>query len=269
MELKSLGYKTDLIFTSLDGEILNRGSHLVIKTLSNPNYFWGNLVIFESAPKRGDLFHWKALFKSEFTDPAIYHMTFAWDKEEIGEIEEFLKEGFSLEKALVLTATRKDICLPLKHHPNVQIRPLKSESEWEETLQIQIACGGGALSKYEWEKFYRSQGSRYQKLIATGKGQWFCAVLESRIVGGLGIFQDGDMGRFQIVSVHPKYQRQGICGSLVYESAKYAFEKMQISKLVMVADEEYHAAKVYESVGFRQTEKIYGVCKADIEPFQF
>ena len=38
---------------------------------------------------------------------------------------------------------------------------------------------------------------------------------------------------------------------------------MKVETLVMVADEEYHAAKVYESVGFRPTEKLLGLCKAE------
>lgn len=47
---------------------------------------------------------------------------------------------------------------------------------------------------------------------------------------------------------------------MVFRSASYAFEKMGVKTLVMVADEEYHAAKIYESVGFVPTEKIVGVC---------
>lgn len=31
--------------------------------------------------------------------------------------------------------------------------------------------------------------------------------------------------------------------------------------LVMVADPEYHAAKVYESVGFEPTQKAIGMCR--------
>jgi hypothetical protein len=34
---------------------------------------------------------------------------------------------------------------------------------------------------------------------------------------------------------------------------------MKLKKLVMVADEHYHAAKIYESVGFVPTEKQVGV----------
>ncbi|MGK5088288.1 GNAT family N-acetyltransferase [Bdellovibrionota bacterium FG-2] len=84
--------------------------------------------------------------------------------------------------------------------------------------------------------------------------------VDGRQVGNLGVFTDGDLGRFQLVAVHPDYQKQGVCGTMVFRSASYAFEKMGVKTLVMVADEEYHAAKIYESVGFVPTEKIVGVC---------
>ncbi len=106
MDLRSLGYKTDLIFTALDGEVIDRGSYLVVKTLSNPNYFWGNLLIFDRAPKNGDFASWLKLFKAEFQDHRIYHMTFAWDSPtgEFGETSEFLDYGFRLERGVALTA---------------------------------------------------------------------------------------------------------------------------------------------------------------------
>lgn len=40
-------------------------------------------------------------------------------------------------------------------------------------------------------------------------------------------------------------------GTLVYRSAQYAFREMKLKQLVMCADQEYHAARIYESVGFR------------------
>jgi hypothetical protein len=44
---------------------------------------------------------------------------------------------------------------------------------------------------------------------------------------------------------------------LVYQAAQFAFRQMQLKNLVMVADENYHAAKIYESVGFAPTTKEY------------
>ena len=102
--------------------------------------------------------------------------------------------------------------------------------------------------------------AQYRKMIESGNGRWFGATFDNQIVGSLGIFSDGDIGRYQIVSTRKDFQRRGVCSTLVYKSAKYALEKMKLNKLVMVADEDYHAAKIYESVGFIPTEKQVGVC---------
>ncbi len=171
---------------------------------------------------------------------------------------EFLKHGFRLEKGIVLTAER--VHQPQKFHPSVVVRPLETDQEWEDSVPIQVACGNDSLSKEQWEGFARSQLGRYRKMVRAGLGAWFGAYLGEKQVGSLGIFTDGDIGRFQIVSVHPDYQRRGICGAMVFKTASHAFERMGVRTLVMVADEEYHAAKIYESVGFAPTEKIVGVC---------
>ena len=80
------------------------------------------------------------------------------------------------------------------------------------------------------------------------------------MVGSLGIFTGKDVACFQIVSTHSDFQRRGVCSTLVYESASHALENMGAKTLVMVADEEYHAAKIYESVGFKPNQKQIGLC---------
>ena len=38
MNVKSLGYRTDLIFLAFDGEIIDRGPYLVLRTPTNPTF---------------------------------------------------------------------------------------------------------------------------------------------------------------------------------------------------------------------------------------
>ncbi|MGK0367841.1 MAG: ribosomal protein S18 acetylase RimI-like enzyme, partial [Thermoproteota archaeon] len=115
------------------------------------------------------------------------------------------------------------------------------------------------------DEFHRKQIIQYRKMIQAGLGQYFGAFLEGKLVGSLGLFRDKEVGRFQIVGTDPNFQRRGVCSSLVYHSAKYGFQKMGLSTLVMVADEAYHAAKIYESVGFKPTQKQIGLCWYDKE----
>lgn len=259
IDLNSVGYKTDLIFNQYDGTVVDRGDYIVATTTSNPNYFWGNLLIYKKAPVEGDLQNWKEDFRREITHPATYHMTFGWDSPtgELGNAEEFIQDGFKLAQSIVLTATAT--VRPPKYNPDVIVKPVVSDEDFETSIHIQVASGAEHLSKKAWEDFSRKQMTMYRRLIGHKRGQWFGAYLKDELVGGLGIFSDGDLGRYQVVSTHPDHQRKGVCATLVYHTAKYAFETMKLKKLVMVADEHYHAAKIYESVGFAPTEKLVGV----------
>ena len=104
MEIKSLGFKTDLFINSHFGEIIDRGDYLVIKN-ENPNYFWGNLLYFSHAPEKNDFKRWEELFKDEFPNPAIYHKTFAWDCDdpEEGDRSAFVTSGYKQEVIRVLS----------------------------------------------------------------------------------------------------------------------------------------------------------------------
>jgi hypothetical protein len=201
MKLRSVGYRSDLIFTNFDGEVFDRGDYLVVKTPVNPNYFWGNLLIFDRSPRVGDFEKWKTIFVKEFDDPRIYHLTFAWDSPEgdTGQVSEFLENGFNLDKGVVLTAQK--VQAPKKMHSLVVVKPIESNQEWEDSIRVQTACGGGTLSKQQWEGFYRSQMDRYRKMVQIGLGQWFGAFVNGKIVGGLGIFTDEEIGRYQIVGI--------------------------------------------------------------------
>lgn len=263
--VKSLGYRTDFIFNKLDGSIMDKGDYIVAITDSNPNYFWGNLLLFKKPPQVGDLNKWKALFKEEFRNPSIYHMTFAWDSPDAieGECEEFIEEGFELDKSVVLST--REISIPKKYNGKIKVKEVDLSKELDLCIDIQVDCAHDNLSKDAWRGFYTTTMHNYKNLIDENHGKWFGAYIDDELVGSLGLFTDKEVGRFQIVSTHPDFQRRGVCSTLVYEAAKYALNNMGVTELVMVADEEYHAAKIYESVGFVPTQKQIGLCWWDRE----
>ncbi|MCO4783859.1 MAG: GNAT family N-acetyltransferase [Candidatus Cloacimonetes bacterium] len=263
MKINSLGYKTDFIFTRYDGSVVEKDKYFVVTTKSNPNFFWGNLLLFKQAPKQGDFQSWKSLFNKEFKTPKRHHITLAWDTidGELGDVNEFIEHGFNLDESIVLVA--KVVERSKKFNQNVEMKLIDSEDNFQKVIDIQTACGARHLSKSTWYSFYKTQMDQYKKLIKLDKGKWFGAFLNNELVGSLGIFVEDNVARYQIVSTSPKFQRQGVCNTLVYKSAKYALENMNVDTLVMVADEHYHAAKIYESVGFKAMEKQVGVCWYD------
>ena len=63
------------------------------------------------------------------------------------------------------------------------------------------------------------------------------------------------MSRFQAVATHPDARRQGICGSLVYAVCERSLAERPGRKLVMCAVKDYHATRIYQSLGFRAVER--------------
>ena len=260
MEVQSLGYRTDLIFPKFDGQILDRGSYLVILTPTNPTFYWGNFLLFRNPPEEGDLEKWKAIFSKEISSQiTVEHFAFGWDtvKGELGEVKPFLDEGFNLHQSVVLST--EQVTLPPKYNQDVVVRALRKDWEWEQATENQIACRPPEHSLDDYQVFKRDQMLRYRQMTWSGLGLWFGAFLGKQLVAELGVFGTGGIGRFQQVGTHPDYRRRGICGTLVYEASRYALDDLKIGTLVMVADENYHAAKIYESVGFQPKEHQVGL----------
>jgi RimJ/RimL family protein N-acetyltransferase len=260
MQVHSLGYRTDLIFPRFDGQMLDRGDYLVILTPSNPTFYWGNFILFPNPPGEGDFENWRDVFSREIAARLpVKHFAFGWDtiEGETGLVGPFLEAGFNLSQSVVLSA--RQVTLPPRHNREVSVRPLKEDWEWEQALQNQVACREPEHGLESYTIFKRNQMQRYRRMSQAGLGWWFGAFLGNQVVADLGIFTDGTIGRFQSVGTHPNYRRRGICGALVYQASRFAFEKMKLETLVMVADEHYFAAKIYESIGFEPRERQVGL----------
>ena len=98
-------------------------------------------------------------------------------------------------------------------------------------------------------------------MSTAGLGHWFGAFLNAKLIADCGLYCFNNIGRYQAVGTHPDFRKRGVCGNLIYESAQFGFEKLGTKTLVMVAEPAYHAAQVYESVGFKPSEKAVGMYK--------
>lgn len=264
MELVSPGYRSQLIFTNFDGLATDRGDCWAIHSLTNPNFFWGNLLVFDRPPQRGDADAWIRRFAAEFVDPRIYHVTLAWQSEtgEIGDVGEFLERGYKFESTAVLTA--RSVRTPAHINPSLQVRRLSTDRDWEDMLAVQMACAHSHISAANWENFYRAQATRYRAMEQAGMGHWYGGYFDGRLVAGLGIYHHSGLGRFQTVSTHPDFQRRGFCQTLVYETSRLALASGKVQELVMCADPDYHAIRIYEAVGFQRRALEHGVCWWDV-----
>jgi len=255
MKIKALTRQTDLFFSKFSGNIIDRENYVVVQTPDNPGFHWGNYIIFSSPPGKGDFEKWCAIYRAEFPYyPTIQHMTFTWNEDpaRTPDFEPFLEAGFELDQAKVLSATQ--VVPPFKINHDIQVRPILTEAEWEAAIQLQILCRKPEFDRSGYEVFKRRQFLTYKQMADAGLGHWFGAFINETMVGDLGIFHNGVLGRYQNVGTHPSFRRLGICGTLVYEAARVAFRKFGVQTLVMEADANYHAGAIYESVGFKVVE---------------
>lgn len=258
MKINSLSLKTNMIFARSEGEIISRESYIVIKTMNNPTFHWGNYLIFKKAPVDGDIANWINIFQKEFSHYKTFeHYVFAWDELAEPASVEYLSYNFNLEKSVSLQTTKVN---PPKHYNNqVVVRLLSGPDEWHEAQELQIMTRDPKFTYEEYKIFKTNQDKSYEKLIAEKRGGRFGAFLNGKQVADLGIYFEGDVARYQSVVTHPDFRGLGVCGTLVYESGKYALENWGVKTLCMEADPDYHAARIYESVGFSPIENSYSL----------
>lgn len=258
MNLNSLSLRTNMIFARNESEIIPRESYIVVKTLSNPTFHWGNYLIFKKAPVDGDIVNWMNIFQREFAHYKTFkHYVFAWDEDTEPNSVEYLGHGFSLEKSVSLQAT--SVVPPKHYNRDLTIRLLTSSSDWDQALELQTITRDPKHSYEGFKEFKRNQDESYKKLIAENRGGRFGAFKGDLLIADLGIYFEGDLARYQSVVTHQDHRGIGACGTLVYESGKYALENWGVKTLCMEADPDYHAARIYESVGFVPKENSYSL----------
>ena len=260
----SLGWRTDLIFARFDGEVVDRGNHLCVRTAGNPTFWWGNFLLFHHAPGAGDLDRWMALFDTEIAgrQPASGHRAFGVDvRERLALPPEFAAAGFTLDEATVLTLAPDQLLAPPKPPlPEFEFRVLDLPRDGAAVVDKQVSVDSTRYDPVGYRVFAERQMARYAAMQRAGLGHWFglVAQVDGRpvLAASCGLFRapgHGErLGRFQYVSTHPAWRRRGLCTALVHAACRHGFEAMDLRTLVMVADPDDVAIGVYESLGYRR-----------------
>lgn len=273
-DLRSLALRTDLFLAGISGEVVDRGRYVVVRTPSNPDYRWGNLLIYPEPPdaraaEPAGAGSWLADHAREL--PGVTATLFAWDRPDgaRGDVDGFLAQGFELDEGTILTATAESLVRPARANDAIEVLPLSCDAHWEDAARALTAAfvprRSGTVD--ELFAFVVKQLASFRAMQERRLGQWWGAFAGGELAGVLGLVRVGDtpetaeLGRFQLIGVDPRFGRRGVCSTLVHHVARRALEEEGLSALVIAADADYHAATVYESVGFRKTEHLVAVIK--------
>ncbi|WP_309572542.1 GNAT family N-acetyltransferase [Deinococcus sp.] len=255
---RSLAYFTDLALRRHEGSEVTRGGDMtVIRSPQNPTFYWGNFLLMPAPPTPGDLEHWEALFTHQL--PVAQHRAIGIDTPDghEGAAAEFRAAGYQVMADTVLTAA----CTHPSRRVNTDatFRPLVSDADWASSHDLRMAVNAADPDGYE-ERRHREFTTRklasYRAAQEAGHGAYLGAFDNAgRMLSGLGIFDAGEsVARYQSVETHPAARSRGLAGTLVHTAGEWAREHLGTRTLVIVADPEYHAQALYESVGFTPTE---------------
>jgi GNAT superfamily N-acetyltransferase len=251
-------------------EITPAGEYTVIRTASNPNFWWGNFLLYRREPRPREPARWLADFAGEF--PGIEHVAIGIDtcgvdadrgkRDELAETtDEWDALGVSIERSAVMTASHT--VPPPRPNSGAECRPFVSDRDWEAGTELAWAQVADADRKTSTREFTDRRMAGLRRLHDEGHGVWFGAFLDGALASSLGVFTDGTgLARYQNVDTHPDFRNRGLAGTLVHYAAHYARARMGVERLVIVADPDYVAYRIYERVGFRTVESQFQLAKS-------
>jgi GNAT superfamily N-acetyltransferase len=254
VRVTSLGLRTDVALRVLEGaEVIDRGDHLVVRSLGNPGFWWGNFLLLGGPPGPGTADGWLARFAAEF--PAARHVALAVDAADDSAPvpSDFPAAGLEPQRGTVLTCAAAGP----PPHPNTEagIRPLESDADWQQSIELSVRCFDAGGPTQEPEEYLKRRVAARRRLSRAGSGAWFGAFTGGRLLAQLGMLDaGGGFGRYQDVETDPAARRRGLAGTLVWHAGRYAREVLGASTLVIVADPADVAIRVYRACGFADRE---------------
>ncbi len=256
MEITSLGVRTDLALLRLGGSTVeDQGDHLVVRSPHNPTFWWGNFLLLPGAPPAEQTDRWLEVFTEAFPD--AQHVAIGFDGVDgtVADVAGFIDRGLSAETSAVMTAT--EVHEPPRPNRDADYRQLSSDDDWDQLVDLRMAVMDPAHDVEGYLTFNVAKVATIRSLVEGGHGGWFGAFEGGRLLSGMGLFRASDgLARFQNVETRPEARGRGLAGTLVHHVSRYGFDELGARTLVMVADPDYLAIRIYRSVGFAETETM-------------
>lgn len=250
MEIRSLGFRTDLALLQLGGSTVeDRGDRLVVRTPANPGYHWGNFLLLAKAPGPGGMA--AVLTDFEETFPEAEHRAIGVAA---GAVAEGDLAGLAIETNTVLTADR--LVPSTNRNEEATYRPLADDADWAQLIDLEVACFGGDQPD-DFATFTERRVRTFRRWADAGHGAWWGAFLDGELAATMGLFRAGDgLARFQNVATRPRFRRRGLAGTLAYEIGRWGLRDLAATTLVIVADPAADAIRLYRSLGFVDAEPM-------------
>jgi ribosomal protein S18 acetylase RimI-like enzyme len=253
VDVISLGLRTDLALLELGGtQVEDRDNYLVVRSPHNPTFWWGNFLVLPGVPPPGQTDAWLSRFADEF--PTAEHLTLAFDGNagRVDDLAAFTERGLRCEASTVLSTSL--VHEPPQPNHEASYRELSSDDDWAQSVELRVACND-EQEENAFREFAIRKVATNRALAEAGHGGWFGAFVDGHLHSQMGLFSASPgLARFQSVETHPDARGRGLAGTLVHHVSQYGFRELGATTLVMVADPDYSAIRLYRSVGFADGE---------------
>ncbi|MBO6602069.1 MAG: GNAT family N-acetyltransferase [Roseicyclus sp.] len=257
--LRSLGLRSDVVVQRGVSLIESHPDRLVLRTPSEPDFWFGNMLIFRHGEVDPDA--QIARFHADFPDAG--HVTLAWDVPGMvpgAGHAELARRGFAIEAADVLTLTG-----PLRRHgtpEGITIRPVATDADWDQVIGLQIETGvEEGYDPGPHRSFVTARFCNRRHQIGVGGAVWLGAFEGDLLVGDLGVFLGDGVARYQSVETRARYRRRGICAALVTAGADWAAAEEPHAIPVIVADRDGAPGRIYRRCGLALAETLISAVK--------
>lgn len=254
---KSVGCQTNLMLDYYLANVEETSEFFVITTPNRPDYFWGNYLLMKTAPEQGDYERWIDQFAVSIGRPSeLDYCAIAFDMwaDQPYDLSEFTQHHFNIYSSTVLTS--QQAVKPNRINHKIAVQPYDLASHIDAHIDLHFDPAWPYGDDNNQINFLRQQAEDFCRLIEMGVATRYGALKDGLLVADLGVVKADHMIRFNSVATHRSHRREGICSTLTYEVSKALLQQNKSVQLVMEADESYHAAAIYESVGFIPTDKV-------------
>lgn len=258
---ENLGLVSDLLLHAEVGSVTHDDRYIVMRTPEAPDYFSGNTLVLGRRPSHEQ----RQQLEEDFAQrvgmpPAIAHRSFSWPEKTFDtiDLDAYVAHGYTASVHSVLVAERNTMQSTATNDA-VQVRLFESDRDWDDWERISLAEMPDSASEIS-RRCVEFQRVAYRRLIDKQFGNWWGAFIDDELVGSLGLFFFGSIGRFQSIVTREDQRNKRVCRTLLTEVVKRTAGARD--RLVIVADEAHHAMKMYESLGFVRQSRTGNLCQS-------
>jgi len=256
------GWRTDFTMHGVAGVVEPHDDCLVVRTPSNPTFYWGNLLLLAASPRDDEVGRWLARFEAEITrrQPESDHVAIGINEPYVGQqLPAWEAAGLELHvNAVMRLLPGQLVALQASTAHEVIVRPIDWATEVDDIITLECADVHG-FEPVAYRAYRERLFEHYRVLHAQGLAEWFGVWCDGVLAADCGLVRDraapGATARFQRVATHPDWRRRGLARALVHSVGRHALQAWQAAEVIMVADPDDVAIQLYRSLGWREFER--------------